>query len=211
MINTIPVAKLNSVLVTQLEALKDQAQSIYEASIGTGQRLWQDPAQLGWDGNPFSIGVTETGLNNSFDRTEANLRYSYALVKGGDPYYVPGDNLGGPDPKAPPGEGRASDCMAMQIQIDYVAMLERSQRAMFSSPIRSRMHAAIRRRGHSALNDRAAGENENGPVGGIFTSVVKWVSSTIASGYNIGPIDVFPVPPEVALVVDEASGDVNIA
>lgn len=193
--NSIPVARLSTVLVAQLDAIKSQSQGIYEATIGVGQRPWQLPASLG------------DTLDDDFDRTDLNKRYTAALMGMGDPEYVADDRS---TPRAPPGEGRVADVMVSRAQSDYLSVMERAERAATVSPIRARMHAASRRLAQSPLADRPAESGEAGSVvGGVFTSFVRWVGLLLESGYNVGPLEIAPV--DAAFVVDADSGDVSIA
>lgn len=207
--NGIPVATIDPVFEGQLNRLKDTDRRIYiSALLGHDteqpdtceqdtirQRKWQMPEPGTWDLNLFHIsGTPGTGsIKDAFDRTRPNKLYTRALLKGQP---IDAKDI------APAGEGRVADCQAMKIQIDHLAVQERAFRLRHATSVRCVMHAAVRRRGHSNWNDVAGGFqliNPNtvtdpgsigGPVGGIFTTLLRYLYLIISSGYNEGPVDI---------------------
>jgi hypothetical protein len=207
--NDVPIAAIDPVFQSQLDQLKETDRRIYISALlghDTGQpdncgqdqfrqRKWQMPSPWSWDLNLFHIsGTPGTGsIKDAFDRTRPNKLYTRALLK--DPP-VDAKDL------APAGEGRVADCQAMKIQIDHLAVQERAFRLRHATSIRCSMHAAVRRRGHSTWNDVAAGfiltnpdnvvasGSVGGPVGGIFTTLLRYLYLVINSGYNEGPVDI---------------------
>ena len=123
--------------VDQLTNLEDSSTAASKATLLTGQRKWTYPPLNGWDGNPFNI----VGMNDAFKRK--NLNYIYLQI------------LGDPE-KA----GTIGELMALKLQIDYVAALERAFRSRHCSSIRAKIHAAARKRGQ-------------GDTKGLFTGNVK--------------------------------------
>lgn len=198
--NNVPVAYVDPNFTSQIDELKDQSRRIYISSLlgndtdgitsdsTSEQRKWQMPAPNGWDLDLFNI----SGISKAFDRDTANKVYMRALTKG--------PVVGALD-LAPEGEGRIADCQAMKIQIDYLAVQERAFRLRHSTSIRCAMHAASRRRGHSTWNDApnqvdlgagiAPGPNDvAGPIGGIFTTMIRYILLIINGGYNSGLTDI---------------------
>jgi hypothetical protein len=213
--NNIPVAFVDPDFVSHLEQLKEHGRRIYIStlvgdntlgacnSLNTNQRRWQMPEPGAWNKNLFDI----TGLTEAYDRGPLNRVYMRAFTKGPQTGYLD---------KGPEGEGRVSDCMAMKIQIDYLAIQERAFRLRHSSSVRCSMHAAVRRRGQSVWNDAqgaaatlrdlgagvAPGADDiSGPVGGVFTSMYRYLLLIIRGGYNEGPVDI--VRPDTQVVVRE--------
>lgn len=202
--NNIPVAYVDPNFLQQLDALKDQSRRIYTSTLlgndttsgcsddSSSQRKWQIPSPGDWDLNLFDIG----GISSAYDRVTANNVYIRALTKG--------PQVGALD-LAPEGEGRVSDCIAMKTQIDHLAVQERAFRLRHASSIRCKIHAATRRRGHSTWNDAVGvdatladlgagiepGPNDiAGPVGGVFTTMVRYILTIIRGGYNEGSVDI---------------------
>lgn len=177
--NSIPASKIDKNFSNQLEELKIADSAIYQSVVSTAQRFWQNPVvnvndPSGWDFNVFNI----TGIKSAFDRTEPNNIYVQSLTRTA----VAGATVG---------EGRVADCTVEKIQIDYLASQERAYRLRQSSSIRCAMHAAVRRRGHSKAMDKgyvaitAGGTAEIvGPVGGAFTTLVRYLQLLISGGYN---------------------------
>lgn len=214
--NNIPVAQLDPVFLSQIERLKDDARRIYTATLQgddtllgrsidvSKQRKWQLPFSWNWDNNLFHI-FGPAGIQSAYDRTCPNDLYVRALTKG-----APISN--GCSSDAPDGEGRVSDCMAEKVQIDYLAIQERAFRLRHATPIRCAIHAAVRRRGHSTANDATGSQaflqdlgagirpgpyQVTGPVGGAFTTMIRYVLSIIVSGYSSGPVDISRGPTAV--------------
>lgn len=199
--NNVPVAYIDPNFVEQLDKLKDQSKRIYistlvgddsDGNCVTSQRKWQIPTPNTWDLNLFNI----SGISGAFDRATANQVYIRALTKG--------PKVGLLD-KAPEGEGRVADCQAMKIQIDYMATMERAFRLRHASSIRCKLHSAARRRGHSTWNDAIGADavlldlgdgviptaaDIAGPVGGIFTTLIRHLLLVISGGYNEGVVDI---------------------
>ena len=78
-----------------------------------------------WDGDVRNI----VGLGEPFDRQDLNQQYADAHQ----------------DAAAP---GTVGDVVAIKLQIDYLAMMERSFRIRHSSPIRDICHMFARHKGH---------------------------------------------------------------
>lgn len=206
-LSNIPVATIDPVFKSQLDQLKETGRRIYASTLlghqsisdescdvsASKQRKWQMPSKWTWDLNLFHISGQKS-IKEAFDRTRLNNLYVRALLKG-----APIDDKD----KAAAGEGRVSDCQAIKIQVDHLAIQERAFRLRHASSVRCAMHAAVRRRGHSPWNDSPAGvplidlgggivppDSVVGPVGGIFTTLLRYLYIVINSGYNEGPVDV---------------------
>lgn len=205
----VPVAQIDPIFNSQLNQFKETARRMYISTLAgdesgeTGtcnassdrQRKWQMPNPWTWNLSLFNISGGDSSIKGAFDRSRANSLYTRALLKG--------RRLDDGD-LAQPGEGRTSDCQAEKIQIDYLAIQERAFRLRHSTSIRCSMHAAVRRRGHSTWNDatdenayltdlgggQGLAQSVSGPVGGIFTTLLRYVYLTISGGYNEGSVDV---------------------
>jgi hypothetical protein len=184
--NAIPIARIDPNFFQQIEQLKEVDRSIYQSAIGTDQRLWQlpnpNPTPSPWNYNLFNI----EGIRQAFDRTNPNKLYLRALLKG------PPVGVDIQESAIPTGEGRSTDCQVEKIQIDYLASQERAFRLRHSSIPRCAMHAAARRKGHSSLSDQGAvtltinsePQDMTGPIGGVFTTMIRYLLLLIESGYN---------------------------
>ena len=207
--NSTPVAYIDPLFQSHIDSLKEQSRRIFISTLSgndttnpcdvTSQRKWQIPEANGWDLNLFSI----SDMNNAFDRATINEVYLRAQMKT--------DPVGDFD-KAPAGEGRVSDCQVLKLQIDYMAVRERAFRLRHATSIRCKMHGATRRRGHSSWNatvnltDLGAGtvpqaDDVTGPIGGVFTTVIRHLLLLIKAGYNVGPVDI--VRPATKITVQE--------
>ena len=194
-VNATPIGRIDPNFSRQLERIKLTDKTIYEGTLGTGHRKWQmpdgspmsnSPCVLAWDYDLFNI----TGLMNPFYRDCPNRLYVRALTKG------PPVGVDAQEAAIPPGEGRMADCQVEKIQVDYMAAMERAFRMRHMSQPRSAAHAAIRRKGHSTLVDRGmvrvvvdgVVQEVMGPVGGVFTTMIRYLNLLIEAGYNEGAV-----------------------
>ena len=189
--NNIPVATIDPTFLGQINNLKEDARRVYVASLAgsdtNGNLSSSNLDQRRWQ-VPLGIDITDpAGIGTAFDRSKINLIYIRALTKG--PPLGLGDN-------APEGEGRVSDCQVEKIQLDYLAAQERAFRLRHASSVRCVMHAANRRRGQSIWNDTGKPLVNLGagaplspsdvvqPVGGVFTTMIRYLLLLMAGGYN---------------------------
>ena len=115
--------------VPHMNALEETSAAAAEATLLTGQRKWMYPSLNGWSGDPQDI----SGMNNAFDRTNLNNTYIQILNDQNE-------------------QGFIGEAMAVKIQIDYIAALERSFRTRHCSSVRAKIHAAARRQGQGNHN-----------------------------------------------------------
>lgn len=112
---------------SQLDKLKSTSDAADKAAILTGQREWMYPPLNGWTGCPWDL----SGMNKAFPREHLNEVYCKIL----------GDKNS---------TGTVGEAMAVKLQVDYIAALERAFRTRHCSSVRARMHSAARRRGQAA-------------------------------------------------------------
>jgi hypothetical protein len=101
------------------------------AAFQSAQRQWMYPPLSGWSGDPQDI----VGMNQAFDRTNLNNLY-YSII----------NDLTVNTPSTH--SGTIGESMAVKLQIDYIAIMERAFRTRYCSSVRARLHSAARRTGH---------------------------------------------------------------
>jgi len=115
---------------SQLAELEAGSKAAADAALLLGQRKWMYPPLNSWNGNPFDI----KGMNSAFDRSNLNATYVQVVSD-------------------MQGRGTVGEAMALKMQIDYIAALERAFRTRYCSSVRARIHAAARRRGQGDTNN----------------------------------------------------------
>jgi hypothetical protein len=141
-----PVAIIHDRFQKQIEALRLAAEftSVSDTSGAPGKWMLLD---LGaWDGDPLNI----PSIAWAFDRAEINQQYAAMLS----------------DPRNP---GSVGSCIALKLQVDWLATLERGFRARHATSVRCSVHAGARRGGH------------NNPKG-IFTTGIQGYIQNIIQG-----------------------------
>jgi hypothetical protein len=133
----------------QISKMEEASSAADKATTLKGQRQWMYPPLQGWDGDPQNI----TGMNKAFIRAHLNDLYKKILAQ------------------ASP-TGTVGEAMAVKLQVDYIAALERAFRTRHCSSVRAKIHAASRRRGQ-------------GNPDGVFTSsVVLWIERLLFAAHD---------------------------
>ena len=122
-----PLAKIHNRFRLQVEALRSAASEMAASVTDEHQRPWMTLDHGSWSGNPFDI----PGMTGAFDRDDINQHYAEMLS---DPA-----NL-----------GSLGSSLALKLQVDWLAVLERAFRTRHASSVRCAVHAAARRKGHSS-------------------------------------------------------------
>lgn len=118
------LGKIHDVFKDAVKDLADQAGDAADG-VGNGERSWQIPASM-TDFGPLDI----DRIDEAFNRDEIGANYE--------------DVIG--DPTNP---GTMGDAIALTMQSDYVAMMERAFRARHATPVRLLVLASARRKGHA--------------------------------------------------------------
>jgi len=127
---TAKVKGLDDTLLRQLDAAAEYARKDQEAVWKPGPRPWFVPAdpEGNWSGDLFAL----EELNGLFSREDLGRRFDEAT-----------------DPESP---GVSGDLMAVQLQGDYLATMERAYRNRIRTSVRNKIHAAARRKGQSGAS-----------------------------------------------------------
>ena len=135
------MAEQSEIFTKQIQALVTYATAMEGSIRGQNPSQFFVPGQgssgSGWSGDLFDL----EGMSAAFDREEIHQMFR-AAVK---------DET----------SGSVGDLMAIVMQGDFIASLERAYRARHQSSVRARAHAAARHRGHS----HAQGVLQGGLVG----------------------------------------------
>lgn len=140
-------AQVDTVFRERVTELQQHAQQQAAAVTDGEQRRWQMPTLEGWAGDTLDVIAMEA----PFDRAALAANHQEVIRNPEDP-------------------GTVSDLIALKLQSDYLACLERAFRTRHRTSVRSRIHAAARRRGH-------------GDQAGIFVGgVLQYISNIIRQG-----------------------------
>ncbi len=133
-----------------IATMESTSLAAYKATLLIGQRQWMYPPVSGWSGHPYDI----VGLNTAFDRSHLNSVYVQIMMD-------------------QQGAGNIGESMAVKLQVDYIAALERAFRTRYCSSIRAKLHAASRKQGQS---DSTAG---------LFSATVTgWILNIITAAHD---------------------------
>lgn len=140
-LGAVSVGRIHGVFFNRLRDLMAFAAKA-ETQATTGSSAWFIP-------NDIFDPTNSEEITAAFDRNQISENYQQCLE---------------------PNSGTAGDAIALKLQGDYVACLERSYRASVASPVRCIGHSLARRAGHSS---------NNGVFGG---GVIELVQSAITAG-----------------------------
>ena len=113
--------RIHDVFTTVITDLAAQATAQAAALRGTGLSDWNRPTGVT---DPLDVPGTTAG----FDRAAINTNYGQVIGSAA--------------------AGTIGDVVALKVQVDYVAVVERAFRARHCTPVRLLGFAAARRRGH---------------------------------------------------------------
>ena len=122
-----PIAEVHDRFRDQVAALQAAALAFANSVTAEEQRSWMTLSLNGWAGDPLDVG----GISSAFDRDAINQQYAEML-------------------NDPADSGSLGSCLALKLQVDWLAMLERAFRARHATSVRCAVHSAARRKGHSS-------------------------------------------------------------
>lgn len=107
-----------------IDAMESVSTAASQATNLTGQRKWMYPPLNGWSGDPLDI----LGMDQAFNRDNLNSQYRSVIGMMNQ-------------------AGKIGESMAVKLQVDYIAALERGFRTRHCSSVRAKIHSSARRKG----------------------------------------------------------------